>query len=158
MAFDVEVKKLNHIRVICSHDPALDMEATGEETWKEYLDNPVATESKLVFHANKAPSVFICNFELSGKQDAKIKDASFKGLDEEKQPKMAFGDWEYQVVKMVLKEIDNPGIIKFKKDSRGWVDDFTMTQLSRYKIVPDIFGMYVRLTSDDQKVTDNAKN
>ena len=112
----------------------------------------------MVFKADQKPSVFICNFELSGKQDAKIKDASFKGIDEDKNPKMAYGDWEYQVVKMVLKDIENPGNIKLKKDSKGWADDYTMTQLSQYKIIGEIFGMYINLTTGDNEAKANGKN
>lgn len=157
MAFEsINVRKLNCVRVICPHDPALDLEAMEETDILDlYEEDPVKNEGLLKFKEGKLPSVFICNFEISGKEAALIKD-NMSGIDAEKNPKLSFGSWEYTTVRVVLKDVENPGSIKFKKDSRGYVDDFTMSQLERFGVVSHIFKVYNKLTNPE--VVSNAKN
>ncbi len=159
MAFDVEVKSLKHVRIILKHDPALDHEAMKDtEIWSEYVEDPLRNEGLLKFKEGKTPTVFICNFEVSGKEGAKIKNNTIGGADEDKNPTISYGSWGYAVVRIVLKEIENPGLIKFKKDSRGYVDEFTMSKLEQFKCIDPIFDMYIGLTKQDKDVADNAKN
>lgn len=158
MAFELkDVKNLATVRIICPHDPALDLEAMkGTDILELYEEDPLTNESLLKFKEGMTPSIFVCNFEVSGRESAKIKDAMAGGTDEDKNMKISYGTWEYSVVKTVLKDIQNPGSIKFKKDSRGYVDDFTMSQLERFGVVQHIFVVYMKLTSPEVK--QNAKN
>lgn len=154
-------KKLNHIRVICAHDPAVDMEATGEENWEKYREDPVKNEGLIKFHESQEPTIFVCNYELSAKEDAVIQDASIKSIDDEKRPQLAFGNWQLTVVKIVLKDIINPkGVkgIEMKKDSRGYASDQTLNELKAFGILGEIFSSYVTVTSDKQKIKAESKN
>jgi hypothetical protein len=108
------------------------------------------------------PTVFICNFDTTGREAAKIKNALISGVDDDKNAKITMGDWQYQVVRTCLKEIENPpgvdDVIKFKKDGRGYVLESTMDQLEKVGIIQEIFGHYTTLTKEDEAVRDNAKN
>lgn len=160
MAFDVEAKSLKHVRVICKHDPAIDQDYLEEnpDIWDEYLNDPLRLEGTLKFLDGKTPTVFICNFEISAKESSIIEDAQMGAVDEDRKPKLAMGSWKYQVVRLVLKEIENPGVLKLKKDSKGYVDVFTMTQLEKFKIPDTIWSQYILLTKDAASVKANAKN
>lgn len=157
MAFDfVEERKLNCVRIICPFDPAVDKEAMeGSDILEQYEDDPIKNEGLLKFKPGQAPTVFICNFDLKGSESAYIKDSMSK-MDRDKQPALAYGSWEYTTVRVVLKEIENPGKLKFKKDSKGYVDEFTMGQLEKFGIVSHIFGVYNKLTKPEMRA--NAKN
>lgn len=159
MAFTQELRSLKHVRIIVKHDPALDWDAMEDtDIWPTYQEDPIKNEGLLKFKEGEKPTIFICNFELSGKQKAAIKDATIGGHDEDKNPKITYGKWEYTLVSMVLKEIENPGIFKLKKDSRGNVDEFTMSQLEKYGIVGELFISYMTLTGTDQDLKANVKN
>lgn len=160
MAFDVQVKSLKHVRIICKHDPAIDQEYLNDNPniWDEYVEDPIKKEGTLRFLEGKSPTVFICNFELSAKEASRVEDSQIGGLDDDKKPKVAMGSWKYQVVRLVLKDIENPGVIKFKKDSQGYVDAFTLTQLEQFKILDTIWGSYLLLTKDATDLKANAKN
>jgi hypothetical protein len=84
----------------------------------------------------------------------------FSGVDEEKNPKFTLGKWGYNVVKFCLKDIQNPlneaQVIRLKKDSKGYVDDETMTVLQKFGLVGEIFNLYFSLTQTEAKA--NSKN
>jgi len=162
-------KRLNCVRVISKQDTAIDwaketdQEPTGttEEDWERYREDPVRNEDAIKYKQDMSPTVFVCNFELDGKEAAAIKNSMIKSIDKDtKDPVVQFGSWAYTVVRMVLKEIENPpnveNVIVLKKDSRGYVDNRTMSLLERAGLVPEIFSHYTMLTKDEHKA--NAKN
>jgi hypothetical protein len=158
MAFKTStVKKLNAIRFISKADAALDLENCDYES---YLEDPNGKEHTLKFLEGELPTVFVLNFELSGKEQAMLQDNMFSGVDEEQQPKLTMGKWGYNVTKFCLKDIQNPpniiDVIRLKKDSKGYVADDTMTELTKYGIVAEIFSLYFALTQNSQRA--NSKN
>lgn len=158
MAFKTTItKKLNAIRFISKADSALDLENSN---YDEYLEDPVAREINLKFIEGQAPTIFILNFELSGKEHAMLQDNMFAGVDEDKNPKLTMGKWGYNVVKACLKDIQNPPnetqVIRLKKDSKGYVSDETMTELQKFGLVNEIFNLYFSLTQTDIRA--NSKN
>lgn len=158
MAFKTTTKKkLNAIRFISKMDSALDLETCDYE---EYLKDPTQNEHLLKFVEGQTPTIFILNFELSGKEQALLQDSMFSGVDEDHNMKFSMGKWGYNVVKHCLKDIQNPpnekDVIKLKKDSKGYVDEFTMTELQKFGLVGEIFTLYVSLTQTEAKT--NSKN
>lgn len=157
MAFKTTLKKkLNAIRFISKMDSALDLEACE---YDEYLKDPVENAPLLKFLEGQTPTVFILNFELSGKEQALLQDSMFSGVDEDQNMKFSMGKWGYNVVKHCLKDIQNPpneqDVIKLKKDSKGYVDEPTMTELQKFGLVGEIFTLYVSLTQTEVRA--NAK-
>ena len=152
-----DVKKLSIVKIISKSDSALDLDRSD---WEAYESDLIANEHKLVFKTDQEPTVFVCKFDLSGKEAAIAKDAMIGGVDEDKQVKLSYGKWAYTVVRMVLKEIKNPAgvsdTIELKKDSKGYVDEYTMSLLEQAGVVSEIFNHYVSLTQTDVK--GEAKN
>ena len=158
MAFKKVLKKsLNCVELISRNDDALDLEASNIE---EYLKDPIANRKKLVFKSGKEPTIFLCNFELSGKEQAIIQDSMMNGLNDDNQPKISLGNYAYVVVRMCLKDIKNPpnetDIIEFKKDGRGYVLPSVMDTLHKCGLVNEIFNHYINLTQTE--VNKNIKN
>jgi len=158
MAFKTTLtKKLNAIRFISKSDSALDLENCN---YDEYAEDPNVKESELKFIEGQMPTIFVLNFELSGKEHAMLQDNMFAGVDEEKQPRLTMGKWAYNVVKSCLKDIQNPPnetqVIRLKKDSKGYVSDETMTELQRFGVMTEIFNLYFSLTQTDVKA--HSKN
>jgi hypothetical protein len=158
MAFKTTLtKKLNAVRFISKSDSALDLENCN---YDEYMEDPNAKEATLKFLEGQAPTIFILNFELSGKEHAMLQDNMFGGVDEDKQPKITMGKWGYNAVKACLKDIQNPPnetqVIRLKKDSKGYVSDETMTELQKFGLVNELFNLYFSLTQTD--IRSNSKN
>lgn len=158
MAIRVVAKQnLKAVEVISRNDDALDMD---KAEYDEYIKT--GDISKLAFVENKQPTRFIVNFELSGKEAALVKNEIMGGRDEDGKPKMSYGSWQHRVAKYTLKDIQNPTDVpkeeqlELKKDSQGYVNDFTMGLLERYGIVDDIFALYSHLVLDSAK--QNSKN
>ena len=149
--------RLNAVRIISRNDDAVDEEASD---WEVYDKDPVRNEKALVMKADQTPTIFLCNFELTGKEAANVKDALISGIDDEKNIKMSYGKWSYRVTQLTLKGIENPpnvkDVIEYKKDGRGYVSDQTMTLLERMGLVSEIFTHYTSLTQSKEK--ENAKN
>lgn len=142
-----QFKRYNVVEVISEHDDALDKENSDYEKYQETGDI-----SNLVFFEDKQPTKFICNFELKGKQAARIKNAMIGGHDEESnRPKVTIGDWSFKVVKYVLKDIQNPESlpeaerIKMRTDKDGYAHDELLCLLDRVGIVSEIFSLYSNL-------------
>jgi len=152
------VRKLNAVRIISKKDSAVD----EESNWEKYDEDPIRNASEIKIKTGQEPTVFICNFETTGREAAKIKNALISGVDDDKNAKITMGDWQYQVVRTCLKAIQNPpnvpDVIDFKKDGNGYVDERTMTMLEKVGIVQEIFGHYTTLTKDEEDVRANAKN
>ena len=159
MAFDVLPKAINHVRIICKHDPAIDQAYLEEnkELWDEYVQDPVRTESKLRFLEGKTPTVFICNFDFDAKETKLLENAQ-SGTDDDRKMKVNMGSWKQTITYLSLKEIENPGVIKFKKDSRGYVDQHTMTILEKFDVTETIMGFYLLQTKSRKDMLANAKN
>lgn len=142
------IKRLNCVQIISRIDDAVD---NDNSDWDLYDKDPIENASALKFLAGKQPTNFICNFELEAKDDARIKDAMFGGIDEDKNPKPAYGGWSLAVVKYTLKGIENPpGItepIIFKGDAKGHVSDETLNTLQKAGIIQEIFNHYLNLTN-----------
>jgi len=154
-----QVRKLNAIRLISRKDSAVDEEASD---WDLYDEDPQKNAKCIVMNKGQEPTVFICNFDTTGKEGAKIKNALISGVDDDKQAKITMGDWQYTVIRICLKGIENPpGVpdtIDFKKDGNGYVSERTMDQLERVGIIAELFGHYTTLTKDDEDTRANAKN
>jgi len=153
-----QFKKFNCVEIISQSDDAVD---TEESDFDEY--QATGDQKHLVFVDGKQPTKFICNFEMKGKQAARIKNAMVGGHDEEtKRPKVTIGDWSFKVVKYVLKDIQNPeGLeegqaIKFRKDKDGYVHDEVLVILDRIGVVSEIFTMYSNLVGSGAR--DHTKN
>jgi len=158
MAFKTTLtKKLNAIRFVSKADSALDL---ANCNYDEYAEDPCTKEETLKFLEGQLPTVFILNFELSGKEHAMLQDNMFAGVDDEKNPRLTMGKWAYNVVKSCLKDIQNPPnetqVIRLKKDSKGYVSDDTMTELQKFGLVNEIFNLYFALTQTDIRA--NSKN
>lgn len=157
MAIKKTIKShLQSIEIISQYDTAVDHDASDIDA---YLVDPIKNRDKLVLVDE--PTIFICNFSLTGKQKAQIKDVMIKGIDpEDKSAKLAFGKWSYVVCQMTLKGIKNPPnvaeCIEFKKDGSGLVSDATMDELVDCGVAQEIFNHYINLTSDEGRV--NSKN
>lgn len=150
-------KALNAVEVICKADDALDLE---QSDWEGYSDT--GDVSKLVFKPNMQPTIFLCNFELKGKQAEQIKNNMLGGKDEDGNPKVALGSWSFRVVKQTLKDIKNPADINIdealvmKKDKDGLVHEDLLGELDRLGVINEIFGMFSSLAMGGTKA--NAKN
>jgi len=157
MALSVtQTKRLNAVRIISKKDPSIDWDQTSEEDWKTYCEDPTKNEALIKLKPDQAPTIFLCNFELSGRERATGKDSMVKGIDDEKNVQVSYGYWSYTIVRMILKEIQNPpgtkdGIV-LKKDPKGYVDDYTMSILDRPNLglVAEIFNHYMTLSEEDE--------
>jgi len=159
-----QIRKLNSIRVISVRDGALDKDDPEfKEKWERYQQDPQKHESLLKFKPEMQPTVFVCNFEFTGKEQANIKDAMLKGFDvDDNSPKISMGRWAYMVAKYAIKDIQNPPNVKdtitFRKDGRGYVHDDTMTFLERLGIAQEILQVYNNLIEPDKDEVANSKN
>ena len=150
-------KALNAVEVISREDDSLDLEKSD---WEGYASS--GDVSKLAFVADKQPTIFLCNFELKGKQAESIKNNMLSGKDEDGNPRVALGSWSFKVVKIVLKDIKNPEylapteIIMMKRDKDGLVHDDLLGELDGMGVINEIFAMYSSLTNLGGKA--NAKN
>ena len=151
-----KIRRLNCVRLVSKIDDAVDHEASD---WDLYSKDPVMNESALKFLSDKKPTVFVCNFELSAKDNSKIQDSMLSGLDDDKQPKISVGAWSLAVARYTLKGIENPqgtvAPIDFKVDSRGYASDETLNILQKAGIISEIFNAYLTLTQSG--VEQNAK-
>jgi hypothetical protein len=150
------IKRLNCIRIISRVDDAIDHESSN---WDLYDEDPINNEDAIKLLPDKAPTIFICNFEIDAKTNAKIQDSMFAGIDEDKSPRPAYGGCALSVVRYTLKGIENPESckdpIRFKLDGRGFVSDETLNFLQKAGIISEIFNHYLKLTSTG--VNQNAK-
>jgi len=151
------VRNLNAVKLISRNDGAVDLELSD---FTLYDKDPIINESEIKLLDGKSPTIFLCNFEVTGKDGAAIQDSMIGGVDDEKNPKMTMGKWAYEITRRCLKDIQNPvgetDVIKLSRDSKGYVSDETMTELQRYGIVNEIFNHYFKLTQSEVK--SNSKN
>jgi hypothetical protein len=148
------IKRLNCVRLISRVDDAVDHDASD---WEKYDEDPMNNENAIKFLADKQPTIFTCNFEVDAKTNAKIQDAMFAGIDDDKQPKPAYGGWALAVVKHTLKGIENPAStvdpIRLKVDNKGAVSEETLNFLQQCGIISEIFNHYLKLTSKENAQT-----
>lgn len=148
---------INAVIVISKNDDAVDLKASKWDDYKETAD-----VSKLAFLPDAQPTRFLCNFELSSRQMAAVKNGMLSGKDDEGNPQLTLGSWAHRVVKFTLKDIQNPESVPeaerivYKKDENGLAHDDLIGTLDRYGIVDEIFGFYTKLALSSTK--DNAKN
>jgi hypothetical protein len=153
----VNKRALNQIEVISKNDDALDLDNSN---WEEY--EKTADMAHLKFVTDKQPTIFLCNFELKGKESASVKNSMLGGRDDDGNPSVALGSWSFRVVKYALKDIKNPDYleanerINFKKDKDGLVHDECLAELEKYGVINEIFAMYTTLAMAGVK--GNAKN
>lgn len=144
-------RDLSSVPLICRRDDAIDV---SDEEYEEYLAAG-ADETKLKFAEGKEPTRFLLDLDLKGKDAAKIKNSMIGGRDDEGKPKMALGDWQFAVVKRVLKGIQNPAsvplekAIQFKKDAQGLAADDLVARLDRFGVVNNVFSLYSTLILND---------
>lgn len=159
MALVASEKKLNAIRYVCKLDDAVDHEASDRDLYEE---DPMKNADALVFLPGKEPTYFVLNFDINGREDAMIKDARIKGIDEDKNPIMAMGKWAYQVAKITLKDIQNPPnvvpLVVYKKDGRGYVADAILDKLAKYGVIDEIWNLFLALRENKEEVKKEAKN
>jgi len=150
-------RKLNAVRIISQADSAVDESASD---WDLYKKDPIKNIDAIKFHPKTQPTIFLCNFEMSGKESALVKDSMIGGKDDDNNAKMAFGKGGYILTKMTLKDIQNPegekDVIELKKDSKGYVSDETMTKLEQIGITTEILIHWSNLTQAGVKA--EAKN
>ena len=153
------LRPLNAVIVYSAVDDAIDHEASD---WDKYREDVIKNVDALSFIAGKEPTKFICNFEFTGKDDATVKDSMMSGVDRENNVKMSMGSWQYEVVRRVLKVIENPegsaDVIKLKFESGNLVDKNTMTFLTRTGVSAEIFDVYLKLRNDEGDAKAEAKN
>jgi hypothetical protein len=141
------IRNLNSVTIYSKIDDAVDHEASN---WDLYNEDPLANESALVFKKDKKPTKFICNFDPPAKHGQLIDNAMI-AMNEDRSPEPAYGRWSFMVVKVCLKDIQNPegtkGGIELKKDSKGFVADETMNKLRKFRIIDEIFAHYQTLTA-----------
>jgi len=147
-----ESVNLNCVEVISENDDALDLEKSDFEKYRE-----TGNINHLRFIPDKQPTIFICNFNLRGKDLASITNAMIEGTDEDGKPKVAIGTWAYKIAKLTLKDIKNPSYltdeekIEFKKDHKGLIHDDVLALLHRAGVVNEILTMYTTLTQTPAK-------
>lgn len=151
-----KVRAPNAVRIVSKADSAIDWDATD---WDRYTSDPLRNEDAIKFLPDEKPTIFICNFLLKGKDEARIKDAMIGDFNAEGGAKPAIGTWAYAVVKACLKGIENPpgaDAIVFKLDARGFASNETLDELSGIGIISEIFQYYLLYCEND--VSKNAKN
>jgi hypothetical protein len=159
MAFTTTNRRpLNAVRIVSRHDDAVDADKTD---WEKYDADPISNAAAIVMKPGKEPTYFLCNFDLSGRESAMVKDAMVKGVDRsDGSVNLSYGKWAYTVARLTLKDIQNPpnvdGVIDYKKDGTGYVLDSVLSVLERAGVVGEIFNHYVTLTQGE--ATQNAKN
>ena len=138
---------LSCVEIISENDDALDVENSDLEKYKETLN-----VNHLKFLPDKEPTIFICNFNLKGKDLASVNNAMIDGTDDEGKPKVAIGSWAYRITKLTLKDIKNPSYLKederinFKKDFQGYAHDDVVSLLQRIGIANEILTHYITHT------------
>lgn len=155
-------RRLATVELISQFDEAVDEEKSDI---KSYINDPIKNRDKLVLKEGIEPTIFLCNFQLNGKERSMIDNTMVTGVDEDNSAKMSWGKWKYTVARIVLKAIHNPvgakDGIEFKKDGTGYASEATMDELYDLGIVDELWSAYVALTSDDKKkqeVKKHAKN
>lgn len=155
MAFTTtNARPLNAVRIVSRADDAVDHEASD---WDEYMDDAIKNAASLKMKPGKSATYFLCNFQLTGKESARIKDAMIKGVDRDSnEMNMSYGRWAYTVAKLTLKDIQNPpnvdGIIEYKKDGTGYVLDSVLDVLESAGVVQEIFNHWVALTQNKDTI------
>lgn len=147
-------KRLNAVRIISRIDDAVDAATTDWEAYDKDLD-----ESHVKLLPGKKPTVFLCNFELKAKEAAAIKNnmQTVEVDAGENKIKMTMGSWAFQVVRLTLKDIENPDTVPadsqlvMKREGAGYPTDDTLTQLERLGIVQEIFNHYLTQTQAIKK-------
>jgi len=151
-----KVKAPNAVRIVSKADGAIDWEGTD---WEKYSADPLKNEDSVKFLPDEKPTIFICNFALKGKDEAKIKDAMIGDFNAEGGAKPAIGTWAYAAVKACLKGIENPvgaDPIVFKLDAKGLASNDTLDELAGIGIISEIFQYYLLYCESDIKK--NSKN
>ena len=152
-----ESKRLNALEIISQQDDALDIDNCDFEEYAKTGD-----QKHLQFKPGKQPTIFLCNFELKGREYEWVKNSMLGGKDEDGSPKVALGSWSQRVVKYTLKDIKNPPDIPenerlvYKSDSGKYANDDTIAKLENLGIVNEIFGMYSNLVLSSHRP--HAKN
>jgi len=166
MAIRISAVKYNACRIVSREDDSLDFD-NEEMDFDLYVKDCIKNEGALRFKEGQKPTIFLCNFDFSGKEATAIKNYMAGSGDEfgsKQDTKVTMGSWAYKVVQMGLREIENPAGTKdgleLKKDGKGggkYVSEATMTQLIQMGIVDELFVHYLALTKAD-KVREAAKN
>jgi len=157
MALKRSKRNLASLELVSVNDGAIDTEASDIDEYKKTGDL-----KHLKFLPNEQPTKFLCNFEVSAKQAAAIKNGMIAGRDEQGDPQVTLGTWAHRVVKHTLKAITNPeGLtpeerFDFKTDEHKLVHDDVIALLDRQGVVDEIFGFYTKLALGGAK--ENAKN
>lgn len=145
MAVRRSEKNLSNISFIPRVDDAIDHEKSDYDAYVKTLD-----EGKLVFVEGLRPTRFVLNFDLSGKEAAKLKNDMMSGKSDNGEPTVALGSWQQRVTKLCLKAIENPpdlllgeGLI-FRTDENGEVADALLGELERQGIISNIFALYTQ--------------
>jgi hypothetical protein len=156
--------EISAVEVISRHDDSLSPQCfEGEEDktpWDLYAKT--GDVSKLLFVDDKQPTVFLCNFDIKGKDSQAIKNNMIGGKDDDGNPKIALGSWSFRVAKAVLKEIKNPEYVPLgdrltlKRDKDGLVHDDLIGDLESMGVVDAIFNLYTQLVLNATKA--NVKN
>ena len=160
MSLVVPARKIDSVRFISKLDDAIDIEQSDREAYEQ---DPVKNQDKLVLLPGKEPTVFVLNLKLSAQQIKEIKDNSVRGVDKDSGTIITLGSWSHMVCKVILKDIINPKdvvnpLVKYKKDSRGYVAEDVMDVLANYGILDEIFACYNKMTAKDEEVIRQGKN
>lgn len=156
MALRADTRDLSCIEVICTNDDAVDKEKSDLDAYKKSYDR-----KHLAFLPDHQPTVFVCNFSLSGKESIRVKNAMV-GQSDDGGVSVALGSWEHHVTKTTLKEIRNPADMPLehqfvlRKDDKGYVHDDLIARLDRVGVVGQIFAAYSTLVMSEAR--QNAKN
>lgn len=153
------IRKLNAIRYVCKADDAIDHSTSDRELYDE---DPVKNASALKFLPGKDPTVFVLNFEITGREDALIKDARLAGVDADKNAILSMGKWALTVARICLKDIQNPPgvtpLVEFKKDGRGYVSDAVLDKLAPVGVIEEIWTLFMTLRGNREESKADAKN
>jgi hypothetical protein len=159
MALVERSRKLNAIRYVCKADGAVDEAASDRDL---YDSDPMKHADALIFKKGQEPTVFILNFEISGREDALIKDVRIKGVDEDKNPIVAMGSWARKVAKFTIKGIENPPgvkpLVEFKKDGRGYIADHVLDKLGPVGVVEEVWQLFLALRENAEEEKAEVKN
>jgi hypothetical protein len=154
----VEGRSLAVVELVSKVDDALDM---TPEAYADYIKSG-GDHARLKFKSGCQPTVFVLTFNLSGRDQAAIKDGMVLEKSGDGAPAVSFGSWQYRIAKLTLKDIRNPADLPLeqqllmKKDDKGHADDELLAKLSRWGVIDEIFSLYTTLVMDPARA--NAKN
>lgn len=150
-------RDLSALELVARNDDAINFKASNYAEYVKELD-----EKHLVFVEGAQPTRFILNFEFDGKGAQKVKNSMIASKDDNDEPSVSLGTWQFQVARQALRAITNPPDLPLaeqfimRRDEKGLVHDELLAKLDKQGIIQDIFTAYSAMVLTPERA--NAKN